>query len=205
MQNRENRAFPLCSRVVRRRGGTTARLAVLSAALAVAGVVAIVAGVSRSGAVRSELMGEFDLYRPAISSLDLGSPSPLDYHTFDYTRPDFAASMDMNLLSGSIGLPSYHFFKQRGAASMQTLAAFPGRGSLLQFRGAASALRASDARSSLPNEARAETARCSGMLHACANWMALQTGKMRIITFGEGSWVSRLSPALARTCACFRH
>jgi hypothetical protein len=37
-ENRENRAFPLCSRVVRRRGGT---LAVLAAALAVAGVVAI--------------------------------------------------------------------------------------------------------------------------------------------------------------------
>ena len=171
------------------------RLAVLAAALAVAGIVAISAGVSRSDAVRSELMGEFDLYRPAISSLDLGSPSPLDYHTFDYTRPDFPASMDMDLLSGSIGLPSYHFFKQRGAASMQTLAALPGRGNLL-VRQAARALRQTDARSSLPNEARAETARCSGMLHACANWMALRTGKMRIITFGEGSWVSPHPAAL---------
>ena len=66
-------------------------------------------------------MGEFDLYRPAIGDLDLLSPSPLDYHTFDYERPDFATSMDMNLFTGSVGLPSYHFCKQqRGGASTQT-------------------------------------------------------------------------------------
>jgi hypothetical protein len=69
-----------------------ARLALLAAALAVAGLVAICASFSRPGGAQTdELMGEFDLYRPAISSLDFNSPSPLDYHTFDYTRPDFAA------------------------------------------------------------------------------------------------------------------
>ena len=31
------------------------------------------------------------VYRPSISNLDLLTPSPLDYHTFDYSRPDFAS------------------------------------------------------------------------------------------------------------------
>jgi hypothetical protein len=33
--------------------------------------------------------------------------------------------MDMNLMSGSIGLPSYHFFKQNGGADTQFLAMTP--------------------------------------------------------------------------------
>ena len=167
------------------------RTASAAALLAVAGVLAICAGVSsiggRSG--RSELMGEFDLYRPAIGDLDLLSPSPLDYHTFDYERPDFATSMDMNLLTGNVGLPSYHFFKQqRGGASTQTLAAAGGVSAMGAIKQAVSVLQQTDRRNVMDNEERAESARCSGMLHACANWMALRTGKMRIITYGEGSW-----------------
>ena len=70
------------------------RAAVLAGGLAVA---AICAGVSRTATARSELMGEFDVYRPAISDLDLLSPSPLDYHTFDYNRPDFATRLFAHL------------------------------------------------------------------------------------------------------------
>lgn len=168
---------------------SAAAAALVAAALGVAGVVAICAGVSRVRGGQTELMGEFDLYRPAISDLDLLHPSPLDYHTFDYERPDFATSMDMNLLSGSIGMPSYHFFKQQDGASTQSLA-MAGEGMNPSFLQAASVLQqtAVDRRSVMDNEERAEAARCSGMLHACANWMALRTGKMRIITYGEGSW-----------------
>jgi hypothetical protein len=111
--------------------------------------------------------------------------------------------MDMNLLSGSIGMPSYHFFKQHGAVSTQTLAASALKQSNEERNDRHLEARAR-ARSALPNEERAETARCNGMLHACANWMALKTGKMRIITYGEGSWVSlplSLSHARSRTRA----
>jgi len=175
------------------------RLGVAAAVLAVAGLVAVCAGVSRVHGGQSELMGEFDLYRPAISDLDLLHPSPLDYHTFDYQRPDFATSMDMNLLSGSIGMPSYHFFKQQGRASAQSLAT-AGEGMNPSILEAASVLQqtAVDRRDVMDNEERAEAARCSGMLHACANWMALRTGKMRIITYGEGSWCTD-----DEVCWCF--
>ena len=73
------------------------RAAALAGGLAVLGVAAICAGVSRTATARSELMGEFDVYRPAISDLDLLSPSPLDYHTFDYNRPDFATRLSAPL------------------------------------------------------------------------------------------------------------
>jgi len=161
------------------------RAAALAGGLAVLGVAAICAGVSRTATARSELMGEFDVYRPAISDLDLLSPSPLDYHTFDYNRPDFATSMDMNVLTGSIGMPSYNFFKQQGGRATQSLSAMV---SPLAVRQAAAALKNEDRREVLQNEDRAESARCSGLLHACASWMALKTGKMRIVTYGEGSW-----------------
>ena len=52
---------------------------------------------------------------------------------------------------------------------------------------AVSVLQQTDRRNVMDNEERAESARCSGMLHACANWKVLRTGKMRIITYGEGS------------------
>ena len=94
--------------------------------------------------------------------------------------------MDMNLLSGSIGMPSYHFFKGTGTQSLAAMPASP-----QYVREAAAVLRQTavmDRRNSFSNEDRAEIARCNGMLHACANWMALRTGKMRIITYGEGSW-----------------
>ena len=108
--------------------------------------------------------------------------------------------MDMNLLSGSIGMPSYHFFKQHGAVSTQTLAAASALKQSTEERNDRHLEARARARSELPNEERAETARCNGMLHACANWMALKTGKMRIITYGEGSWV-RLPLSFSHACA----
>ena len=99
-------------------------------------------------------------------------------------------------------MPSYHFFKQHGAASMQTLAAASALKNSHEERNDRRLEERAQARSDLPNEERAETARCNGMLHACANWMALKTGKMRIITYGEGSWVSLpLSLSHARSLA----
>ena len=80
------------------------RLAGLAGALALAGAMAICAGLSRSTSAKIELLGEFDLYRPAISDLDLLHPSPLDYHTFDYERPDFAARF-VNHLESLCHLP----------------------------------------------------------------------------------------------------
>jgi hypothetical protein len=43
-------------------------------------------------------------------------------------------------------------------------------------------------RSHLASDQRAESARCHGILHACANWMALHSTKMRIILFKQGRW-----------------
>jgi hypothetical protein len=43
-------------------------------------------------------------------------------------------------------------------------------------------------RSSLSSEERAMAARCSGILHACSNWMALHSTKMRVVLFKEGRW-----------------
>jgi hypothetical protein len=43
-------------------------------------------------------------------------------------------------------------------------------------------------RSHLASDQRAESARCNGILHACANWMALHSTKMRIIIFKQGRW-----------------
>jgi hypothetical protein len=129
---------------------------------------------------------------PAISDLSAVSPSPYDYHNFDYNRPDFSASMDLDLMSGSIGFPSYSFVgKQRGGT--QSLAASRRNISPAYMRTRVAALRLKaagmdDSRDSLTNEKRSEAARCYGLLHGCANWMALETGKMRIVTYGTGSW-----------------
>ncbi len=43
-------------------------------------------------------------------------------------------------------------------------------------------------RSHLTSDQRAESARCHGILHACANWMALHSTKMRIVLFKQGRW-----------------
>ena len=40
----------------------------------------------------------------------------------------------------------------------------------------------------LSSEQRAEVARCNGILHACSNWMALHSAKMRVVIFKEGRW-----------------
>jgi len=65
--------------------------------------------------------------------------------------------MDMNVLTGSIGMPSYNFFKQPGGRATQSLSAMV---SPLAVRQAAAALKNEDRREVLQNEDRAESARC---------------------------------------------
>jgi hypothetical protein len=83
--------------------------------------------------------------------------------------------MDMNLLSGSIGMPSYHFFKQHGAVSTQTLAASALKQSNEERNDRHLEARAR-ARSALPNEERAENsplqrnATCMCELDGAQDW-----------------------------------
>ena len=184
-------------------------------ALALAGVLCIWSAAAPSPAL---LFGEFpwhtgSAYRPAVSAMNLVSPSPLDYHTFDYSRPDLATSMDMNLMTGNVGMPSYSF-AGKAAGRSQSLARGRGPHWGRQSLGAHDDVRgwaqttskdvstngpAEDRRDLLDNEERAAVARCNGMLHACVRWMNMETGKMRVITYGTGSWCTD-DDTLSRAC-----
>lgn len=131
-----------------------------------------------------ELLGEEPLFH-SINNFDLARPS---YHEFDYNRPDYGNALDLNLLGGNVG-----FFKQRQGTS--SLAGslydrpigsgmFPEEVPSFALAGA----KPVDEREEMSNTQRSDTARCYGMLHACVNWMAINTGKMRIMVYSHGSW-----------------
>ena len=153
---------------------------------------------------------------PSVSAMNLVSPSPLDYHTFDYSRPDLATSMDMNLMTGNVGMPSYSFAGKAAGAAGRSQSLARGRGPHWgrQSLGAHDDVSgwaqttskdvstngpAEDRRDLLDNEERAAVARCNGMLHACVRWMNMETGKMRVITYGTGSWCTD-DDTLSRAC-----
>ncbi len=137
----------------------------------------------RACSAPTELLYGHDQMFQSVNDFDLARPS---WHDFDYTRPDFDNALDLSLLGGKTG-----FFKQRSGARGTSLRAVPiPVGVLVADERLQHALAGApvDEREALGNEERAEAARCNGMLHACANWMALETGKMRVMIYEQGSW-----------------
>jgi len=138
----------------------------------------------------TELIYGHNQHFESINDFDMSRPS---WHEFDYKRPDFSNALDLNLLGGNSG-----FFKQQMVPGSSSLAfAFTnlpfaepiGAVAVPEERFAyALAGKPIDERDALGNQERSEAARCNGMLHACTNWMALETGKMRVMIYERGSW-----------------